>query len=83
MRDWRFFNLEADWTEIRMKYTEERQITFSHCKLPLFHCPDLIIQPDDIATRIRIYEQVRLFRYKASRMKKTYTIPLLHLSGKG
>lgn len=58
MRDWRFFNLEADWTEIRMKYTEDREITHSFTRLPLFHCPEFVIQPDDISARIRVFESV-------------------------
>lgn len=58
MQDWRFFGFEADWTEARIKYTDEAAITHSFCNLPLFHCPDLVIQPEDIATRNRIYEEV-------------------------
>lgn len=58
MRDWRFFPFEPDWAEVRMKYTEDRQITNSFADLPLFHCPDLCIQPEDIAVRTRIYEEV-------------------------
>lgn len=58
MLDWRFFNFEGEYTEARIKYTEEAAITHSFCSLPLFHCPDLVIQPEDIATRIRIFEEV-------------------------
>lgn len=58
MRDWRFFPFEPDWAEVRMKFTEDRQITNSFADLPLFHCPDLCIQPEDIAVRTRIYEEV-------------------------
>lgn len=58
MRDWRFFPFEPDWAEVRMKYTDDRHITKSYTNLPLFHCPDLCIQPEDDATRTRIYEEV-------------------------
>lgn len=58
MRDWRFFRTEADWCEIRMKYTDDRHITHSYVDLPLFHCPDLVIQPEDSMVRDRIYEEV-------------------------
>lgn len=58
MQDWRFFGFEADWTEARIKYTDEAAITHSYCELPLFHCPDLCIDPEDIATHNRIFEEV-------------------------
>lgn len=58
MKDWRFFRIEADWCEERMKYTDDRHITFSYADLPLFHCPDLCIQPEDNMVRNRIYEEV-------------------------
>lgn len=58
MRDWRFFRVEADWAEIRMKYTSDRHITHSYTNLPLFHCPDLCIDPEDDAIRNRIFEEV-------------------------
>lgn len=60
MQDWRFFNFEADYTEARMKYTDEAAITHTYANLPLFHCPDLVIQPEDIATQTRIFEEVRV-----------------------
>lgn len=58
MKDWRFFNWESDWSEARMKYTNERHITFSTTDLPLFHCPDLVIEADDNAVRNRVYGEV-------------------------
>lgn len=58
MQDWRFFNFEGDYTEARIKYTDEASITHTYANLPLFHCPDLVIQPEDIATQIRIFEEV-------------------------
>ncbi|XP_055305500.1 NADH dehydrogenase [ubiquinone] 1 alpha subcomplex subunit 10, mitochondrial isoform X2 [Sitodiplosis mosellana] len=63
MRDWRFFRVEADWCEARMKYTEDRHITFSYANLPLFHCPDLCIQPEDNMVRNRIYEEAKGSKY--------------------
>lgn len=58
MQDWRFFNFEADYTEARIKYTDEASTTYTYANLPLFHCPDLVIQPEDNATQIRIFEEV-------------------------
>lgn len=58
MKDWRFFRVEADWCEERMKYTDDRHLTFSFADLPLFHCPDLCIQPEDNMVRNRLYEEV-------------------------
>lgn len=58
LEDWRFSGFEAEYTEARMKYTDEAHITYSYCELPLFHCPDLCIDPDDIATLNRIFEEV-------------------------
>lgn len=58
MKDWRFFTWESDWTEARIKYTDGREETFSFCDLPLYHCPDLLIEPEDNAARIRVYEEV-------------------------
>lgn len=60
MLDWRYMLLESDWTAARITYTEERDIVQSFANLPLFHCPDLVIEAEDIATRIRIYEEVRI-----------------------
>lgn len=58
MRDWRFFPLESDWNEARMKYTSDRDITSSYLELPLFHCPDLCIGPEDNDARLVAYENV-------------------------
>lgn len=74
MRDWRFFSYEPDWAEVRMKYTTERHITNSFTELPLFHCPDLCIQPDDIAVRTRIYEEV-IFILHNSTLQTIYVEP--------
>lgn len=60
MLDWRFFNFEAEYTEARIKYTEDASTTHTFCNLPLFHCPDLVIEPEDIAARIRIFEEVNV-----------------------
>lgn len=64
MMDWRFFTIESDWTGVRMKYTEDRHITHSYCNLPLYHCPDLLIQAEDLSTQTRIFEQVCYTFYK-------------------
>lgn len=58
MADWRLFHLEADWNEIRMRYTNERSEVFEHTALPLFHCPDLTITAEDWVARFRVYEKV-------------------------
>lgn len=47
-----------DWNEARFEYTTNRHITFAYCQLPLFHCPDLTIDPEDDALRNRLYEEV-------------------------
>lgn len=58
MQDWRFFGFEADWTEARIKYTDEASTIHTYCDLPLFQCPDLCIGPEDNAVRNRIFEEV-------------------------
>lgn len=58
MRDWRFFPMESDWNEARMKYTSDAHITQSYLELPLFQCPDLIIEAEDINARTDAYENV-------------------------
>lgn len=59
IKEWRFLRIEADWNEARMKYTWERSRTLGRVQLPLFHCPDLTIDADDIYERIKAYENVR------------------------
>lgn len=63
MKDWRFIRLEADWAELRIKYTGDRDIVQNYTDLPLFHCPDLLIGPEDDAIRNTIYEEAKSFKY--------------------
>lgn len=46
LSDWRGLNLESDWNEARMKYTDS-YTTFQHTTLPLFHVDELVIEPED------------------------------------
>lgn len=58
MRDWRFITMEQDYVETRIKYTDERDEIYNNAHIPLYHCPDLLIEPDDNEVRFRIYEEV-------------------------
>lgn len=60
MKDWRFFSWESDYTEARIRYTDLCDEIYTFCEIPLFHCPDLVIEPEDNAARIRIYEEVSI-----------------------
>lgn len=83
MQDWRFFNFEGEYTEARMKYTDEASTTHTYANLPLFHCPDLVIQPEDIATRTRIFEEVWLFSilyFLSYDCKRTVIMLIYHYS---
>lgn len=57
LSDWRALNLESDWNEARIKYTEDNASIFTHTILPLYHIEELTIDPDDYIPLNDVYEK--------------------------
>lgn len=55
---WKMLRKNADWTEERINHTSNAFKLFSDCQPPLWHCPDFLIDPDDITAREIVYEEV-------------------------
>lgn len=63
LKDWRELNIESDWNEARMKYAHQKFQVFQHTILPVYHVPELTIEPDDYIPLSEMYENMTGSRY--------------------
>lgn len=47
VKDWRFMPKEIDWAEARVEYTNNKHLLMSNMDLPIYYCPEMLVQPDD------------------------------------
>lgn len=48
-----------EWTEERINHTSDRDEIFQDCQPQLWHCPDFLIEPEDVTARNTLYENVK------------------------
>lgn len=57
MKDWRL-NDEAEWRERRFYYTRQRQTIMNYFNVPILHCPEITIPPEDAKVFWDIYFKI-------------------------
>lgn len=63
LKDWRELNLESDWNEARMKYATQQFEVLQNTILPVYHVPELTIEPDDFIPLSEKFENMVGSRY--------------------
>lgn len=63
MKDWRFMPQEADWCEMRMKYTQDVGDLQHLAYIPLYYAPELLIDAEDEKARDDAYENAPGMKY--------------------